>query len=187
MNYKNILDVIGKCDDIGQVKDIINSINQNQVYSKEWLVESCFKHIEAKSTGIIAGWYGFLGDMLTRSGMCDDITVYDMDPKCTEIGLQLYPHLKHTTQRMADINPNAHDQIICTSCEHISDEELNDFLNKRTRGQLVVLHSNDYYGIPGHINCKGSLDEFKMSLNLEVVEALELETHKYKRFMVIGY
>ena len=187
MNYKNILNVLDRCDDIRTIKDIINSVNDNQIFNKEWLIESCFKHITNTSTVIVGGWYGFLGDMLTRNDLCDDITICDMDPKCKQFGKQLYPQLKHITQRMSDIDPSYYNQIICTACEHISDNELNKFLSKRLGNKLTILQSNNYFGIDGHINCKDSLQEFKDSIDLQIIDSMELYTPKYNRFMVIGY
>jgi len=187
MNYKNILSVLDGCDDISIVKDIINSVNDNQIFSKEWLIESCFKHITNTPTVIVGGWYGFLGDMLISNDMCDDITICDMDPNCKKFGQQLYPRLKHSTKRMGDIEPNYYNQIICTACEHITDDELNTFLSKRLDGKLIILQSNNYFGIDGHINCKQSLQEFKNSIDLTIIDSMELHTSKYNRFMVIGY
>ena len=46
---------------------------------------------------------------------------------------------------------------MCTSCEHISDETLNKFLRTRKEQSLVVLQSNNYFGLDEHINCKNSL------------------------------
>jgi hypothetical protein len=88
---------------------------------------------------------------------------------------------------MSDIDPNLYKQVICTACEHINDIELNKFLDKRTRKQLTIVQSNDYYGIQGHTNCKNSLKEFEDSLNLNIIESMELQTTNYRRFMIIGF
>ena len=190
MNYKNILNVIDCCDNIYRVKTIVNSINDNQVQSKEWLIENCFEYFDMfndAKTVVVAGWYGLLGDMLYRGEYCSNITICDMDPKCREFGKRLYPHLKHITQRMSEIDVSDYDQIICTACEHIGDDELNEFLSKKKRSALTVLQSNDYFGIDGHINCKNLLKDFENSVNLQIIKTLELQTEKYKRFMIIGY
>ena len=190
MNYKNILNAIDRCDNIYDVKTIVNSINDNQVQSKEWLIENCFEYFDMfddAKTLIAAGWYGLLGDMLYRGEYCSDITIYDMDPKCREFGKKMYPHLKHITRRIKNIDAYGYHQIICTACEHVDDNELNEFLNKKSPGSLVILQSNNYFGIPGHINCKTSLAEFQSSVNFNIIKSFELKTEKYNRFMIVGY
>lgn len=190
MNYKNILNVIDSCEDIYHVKTIINSINDNQVASKQWLIENCSDYFDLFSDAkvlIVAGWYGLLGDMLYRGEYFKDITICDMDPKCRQFGKKLYPHLNHKTKRMDEINPVEYDQLICTACEHITDVELNNFLSKKTPGTLVVLQSNNYFEIEEHINCKSTLQEFESAVNLRIIKSFELPTEKYSRFMIVGY
>ena len=60
--------------------------------------------------------------------------------------------------------------VICTSCEHISDETLNKFLRTKKEQSLVVLQSNNYFGLKEHINCKNSLKEFTDSLSYTVLK-----------------
>lgn len=190
MDYKNILNAIDRCDNIYDVKTIINSVNDNQVQSKEWLIENCIEYFDMfddAKTIIMAGWYGLLGDMLYRGEYCQDITVCDMDPKCRLFGKKMYPHLNHITKRMKHVDPYGYHQIICTACEHISNDELKSFLSKKSPGSLVILQSNNYFGIPGHINCKNTLDEFKSSVDLRIVKSCQLRTEKYTRYMIIGY
>jgi hypothetical protein len=190
MDYKNILNAINRCDNIYDIKTIINSINDNQVASKEWLLENCHEYFDMFQDAkiiIMAGWYGLLGDMLYNGKYATDITICDMDPKCKLYGKKLYPHLKYRTDRMSDVDASTYDEIICTACEHITDTELNEFLLKKKSGALVILQSNNYYGIDGHINCKNSLDEFKSSVNLTIIKTVELKLEKYTRFMIIGY
>ena len=62
-----ILKVIDKVTTDKQVKSIINSINDNQEKSKNWLVEKSieyFTFFDKPKICIAAGWYGSLADKL---------------------------------------------------------------------------------------------------------------------------
>lgn len=175
----------GRPDD---ARKVINSINDNQMKCKTWLVESLIEHLELFENPnilVAAGWFGLTGHLLHQKGY-DKVTVIDIDPKCKEIGKKLYPELKHKTQDINSINLEEYDFIICTSCEHITDDEINNFLSKRATASMVALQSNDYFKVPEHINCKDSLKEFQDSLSLNVIESKEKEMERYTRYMVIG-
>ena len=174
-----------KYNDIDLIKSITNSVNANQVASKEWCVDAIIPYLSMHVNNkvlIAAGWYGLLGHMLNDY----DVTTFDMDPMCREVGKKLYPELTHITSTIEDFDPRGYGTIICTSCEHISDDVLNNFLRKRSKASIVVLQSNDYYGIEGHINCKESLDVFTESVECDIIEKIALRVGKYTRFMVIG-
>lgn len=174
-----------KYDDINLIRSITNSVNKNQRASKEWCVEHITSYLSMHVNNkvcIAAGWYGLLGHMLNDY----DITTFDMDPLCKEVGKKLYPELNHITSQIEDFNPKEYGTIICTSCEHITDDVLNNFLSKRSTSSIVCLQSNDYFGVDGHVNCKKSLEEFIDSVNIVVLEKFAFKTKKYTRFMVIG-
>jgi len=174
-----------KYNDINLIKSITNSVNKNQRASKEWCVEYIIPYLSMHVNNkicIAAGWYGLLGHMLNEY----EVTTFDMDPMCREVGKKLYPELKHVTSTIEDFNPRGYGTIICTSCEHISDETLNNFLKKRSQPSIVCLQSNNYYKIDGHINCKESLKVFTESLECDIIEKISLEMGGYTRYMVIG-
>ena len=76
--------------------------------------------------------------------------------------------------------------IISTSCEHFSDKELNNFLSKRKTNTIVVLQNNNYFALPEHKNCKNNLNEFANSLDLHIIDSMELKTDAYTRYMIVG-
>jgi hypothetical protein len=77
------------------------------------------------------------------------------------------------------------DVVINTSCEHISQEQYETWLGKRTNSQLLVLQSNNY-DIPEHVRIANSLQEFKEQSHIKVLWAGELELPLYTRYMIIG-
>lgn len=174
-----------KYEDVNLIKSITNSVNHNQTRSKDWCVEHIIPYLSMHVNNkvlIAAGWYGLLGHMLNEY----EVTTFDMDPICKEVGKKLYPEIKHITSRIEDFDPKEYGTIICTSCEHITDDVLNNFLRKRSKTSIVCLQSNNYFGIDQHINCKNSLKEFTNSLECDIIEEMTLEGEKYTRFMVIG-
>ena len=176
-----------------KVKRIINSINDNQIESKMWLVEKLKEHLDMFSDSpkicVAAGWYGLTAHLLTLYTK-EKIVSFDIDPECKIIGNKLYNShndIKFITKDINDFDPKEFDIIICTSCEHITDDELNRFLDKRKSNSLVVLHSNNYYEIEEHINCKDSLQDFEKSVNLNILNSYEKRIeNKFDRYMIIG-
>lgn len=176
-----------------KVKRIINSINDNQIESKMWLIEKLKEHLEMFSHSpkicVAAGWYGLTAHLLTLYTK-EKIVSFDIDPECEILGNKLYNShndIKFITKDINDFDPKEFDVVICTSCEHITDEELNRFLNKRKSNSLVVLHSNNYYQIGEHINCKDSLQHFEKSVNLNILNSYEKRIeNKFDRYMIIG-
>jgi len=178
------IEKIQGCEDIETVRSIANSVNLNQQSSKQWLVDHLKPYLDMYMGNkpkivIAAGWHGLIGHMLDM-----DCVSFDMDPICRKV--KLFPNVKYVTETMEDFDSSKFDVIICTSCEHVTDDVLNNFLAKRSSSSIVCLQSNDYFGIEGHINCKRSLDEFIDSVDIVVLDKFEFKTEKYTRFMVIG-
>lgn len=126
-----------------------------------------------------AGWHGLTAHLLDMN-----VVSFDMDPLCQET--KLFPNVNYKTCRMEDFDPSTFDIIICTSCEHIPDEVVNDFLSRKSATSTAVLQSNNYYCIKDHVNCKGNCDEFAEKIDLRILEQHTLEFEKYNRFMLIG-
>ena len=65
---QNILKAISKITDNADIKSIINSVNSNQITSKEWLVDSISERLEFviknPKVYVAAGWYGMLADKM---------------------------------------------------------------------------------------------------------------------------
>ena len=48
-----------------------------------------------------------------------------------------FSNLKHVTSDINDTSLKNYDVIICTACEHISDEEINDVVNKKDKSTII--------------------------------------------------
>ena len=194
----DLLKLIGKISNNEDIKSIVNSVNSNQNMSKEWLVENMSERLESivenPKVCVAAGWYGMLADKM-RDFTNNKVVSFDIDPKCAKYGKIMYPKVSFKTADIKDFHAGQYDVLMCTSCEHISDETLNKFLRTRKEQSLVVLQSNNYFGLDEHINCKNSLKEFIDSLTYAVPSAKinilnsseKRINNKFDRYMVIGY
>ena len=171
------------------VKSIINSLNENQEKSKDWLIEKSieyFSFFNSPSIVIAAGWYGHLANKL-KEYTKGEIVSFDKDLMCKKIGQRLYKDITFTEADVKYYDIKKFDIVICTSCEHLGQYLIDEFLKRRKKGSLVILQSNNYFKIKEHINCHNSLEEFEKSLKLEkILYKGTLKLDKYERYMVIG-
>ena len=182
MILKYAIEKIQSCNDIELVKDIANSVNDNQIKNKKWLVKHLKPYLDMYSDCkivIAAGWHGLAAHMIDKN-----VISFDMDP-CTK-QVKLFPNVKYQLSTIEDFDPSQFDIIICTSCEHITDNVINDFIKKKKGTSLVVLQSNDYFEIEDHVNCKNDCEEFADSINMRILETHTLKLKKYNRFMLFG-
>ena len=176
------------------VKSIVNSLNDNQEKSKNWLIEKSkqyFTFFNNPSVVVAAGWYGHLANKINDNiYTTGEIVSFDKDPQCKKIGQKLYKDVKDVTFATAEIeyfNFKNYDIVICTSCEHLEQYIIDDFLKRRKKGSLVILQSNNYFSIKEHINCHNSVIEFEKTLKLEkILYRGTLKLNKFDRYMVIG-
>jgi len=77
------------------------------------------------------------------------------------------------------------DIVINTSCEHITQEQYNEWL-ERQQNSLIVLQSNNYFELQEHVRCANDLNEFISQSNIKPFFKGTLETPKYTRYMIIG-
>jgi len=185
----SMLKAISKISDDQKVKSIVNSLNPNKQNSKNWLVSESAKYFQLFENPrflVAAGWYGNLANKLLDHG---EVLSFDKDSQCKEIGEKLYPKVKFKTYDMIDYRSvKEHDVIVCTSCEHIEQDLLNEFTDRRKKDEsLVVLQSNNYTKLSEHINCVEDEDEFESKLNLKMTHFKgSLQCDGFKRFMIIG-
>ena len=176
------MDKIQSCDNIYTVRSIANSVNSNQIKNKKWLLRHLKTYLDMyidPKIVVAAGWHGLTAHLINKQ-----VVSFDRDPTCAKV--KLFPNVSYQTSDIENFDPSQYNIIICTSCEHISDKVLNDFLSKKNDACLVVLQSNNYYGIPEHINCKSSCDEFADSVNFKILDKFTLKFNKYNRFMVFA-
>jgi len=173
-------------------KRTLESFWKGQIRSKEWLINSLRPHITKMiSVDICGGWNGVLASMLFQSNIvCKSIRSIDIDPSCEEIANtinkmeQMVGKFQAVTADMCDLNYNA-DVVINTSCEHITQEQYDKWLDNILPGSLIVVQSNNYQ-IPEHIRTADSLKTFEEQSNLKILWSGEYKLPLYKRFMIIG-
>ena len=182
--------------------DILNSVNDNQFASKEWLVNRLVPFInkeKTKNIAILGGWYGLTGVIL-RHNISSDINIYSVD--CDEMTIEMGQKLTESDKiyannhfRIDDASNYFFDRsemfqvIINTSCEHMEQDDLLMMIHAKQKNSIVCFQSNNYHSVQSHINTHNSLDEFVDSLNLVKVlhkEEFEAPNKNYNRYMVIG-
>ena len=135
-----------------------------------------------KILGIIGG--GQLGKMLLNDTFKWNITTYVLDPDKDAPAKQFCN--KFYCGDLNDFDVKGYTVIVCTACEHITDDEINSVLLKKDKSTIVFLQSNNYNEVKDHINCKKSVNDFANSLQLNSYKKYTLSLDKYERFMVIG-
>jgi len=187
--------------------------SQGQLLSKRWLISELKKlDLDLGTVFLCAGWYATLAVMIFENNLkVNKIRSFDIDPSCVNIAERFNKpweidqwKFKAATADILNLNYNkttyevnkpdgseltltdVPDTIINTSCEHI--ENFNQWYDSIPNGKLLVLQTNDYFGIEDHVNCVNSLDEFSdMTPMKECLYRGELELPKYRRFLRIGY
>ena len=194
----DIEDVLFWMDAVRNSKDryrTLESFWKGQVYSKLWLVERLEQFAQTTPNRIVihGGWNGVLAALLFNSNIAiEHITSVDIDPACEETAnivnkrYEMEGRFSAVTADMCLYKYDA-DIVINTSCEHLTQEQYNRWLenvpNKKT---LIVLQSNNYFNCTEHIRCSPDLDNFEQKSKLDLILSDELELLKYTRFMLIG-
>ena len=163
-----------------------------QLKSKEWLIDNLANYVHtASSIEIHGGWVGVLASMIFQSTIpATKICSVDIDPTVQPIAILM--------NKQEEIDGKFHamttdmcslisfvDIVINTSCEHITQDQYEQWLRNRNKDQLLVLQSNNYK-IDEHVRTADSLAEFIEQSHINVLWAGELELPLYTRWMVIG-
>lgn len=211
--YKNALRAIediyeqSKYDkdvDLYRSFDIMNFVNDSQMQSKEWLVDTLSQYFDKKylkeplrDVLIMGSWYG-MTSILLRKYVDLEVKIWniDSDPLCEKYGNMLKQDLEgceHNWFRTDDAleyyfdRTGAFQLIINTSCEHMEPEDLKLILSMKPLDTMVCFQSNNMKSEAEHINTHNSINEFVESLNLaRVFFADTFKYHDYERYMVIG-
>lgn len=163
-----------------------------QFKSKEWLIDCLGEHVHfASSIDIHGGWVGVLASMIFQSNIpVTTICSIDIDPSCESIATimnkkeEMEGKFRAVTSDMCEIRSDA-DIIINTSCEHITQDQFDLWKSGVPYNSLLVLQSNNY-NIEEHVRTAGSLKEFEMQSNINILWSGILELPLYTRFMIIG-
>jgi hypothetical protein len=212
---RNTLDIIKRLLDSypDRIMDVLDSLNANQHASKDWLVEKLneYPHYYKDRTldkridiSILGSWYGLLAYRLLEKftvKKIGNIDCIDFDPKAKDVAKRLWQktdadnlkngqlaYVKFIEQDIMHIKEINSHVVICTSCEHLAQDTINDTIGKLEEHTLVVLQSNNYKEIGQHINCVDTVEDFANQYvgKLKNIKFYEKDFVKYKRFMVIG-
>jgi hypothetical protein len=207
--YKNALKQIEKIYikskydpnvDLYRSFDIMNSLNDSQFESKEWLIKNLIPFINClglSNIAVLGSWYGLTGIML-RQHIPEEVNIWNIDSEVftREIGYALIKDnsiYRNTFYEVDDAvnhimdNSNKYQIIINTSCEHMEPDDIQFILKSKGGASMICFQSNNYHSVQSHVNTHNSLDDFVNSLNLvDVYYAGTLESKDYERYMVIG-
>lgn len=193
----DIQDVLFWMDAIRNSKDryrTLESFWKGQINSKVWLVENLQKYMPYNNyrIAIYGGWNGVLASILFNSDLSiEHITSVDIDPACEEIANTVNKNYE-MTGRFAAVTADMCtytlpvDIVINTSCEHITQQQYEHWLNNQPDNALFVIQSNNYFDLDEHVRCSTDLDNFTQMSKIKPVWRDEFETPKYTRFMIIG-
>ena len=172
----------------------LESFWKGQVNSKVWLAENLVGFVPVRPLNIViyGGWNGVLASILFNSNInINSITSVDIDPVCEDIAntvnkrQEMQGKFSAVTADMCEYTTNA-DVVINTSCEHISQQQYDQWLNNQPDTATFVLQSNNYFELDEHIRCSTDLDDFVRMSNINSYLRKTLETPKYERYMIIG-
>lgn len=171
---------------------VLDAFWAGQIKSKEWLIDNLRPYITKDVTiDIHGGWVGVLASMLFQSGLpITKIRSIDIDHHVQDTanmmnkGEEISGKFTALLANMCDIRSD-YDVIINTSCEHISQQQYDSWLEKQSQTSIIVVQSNNY-AIDEHIRISSSLEEFKEQSHIDIVWAGELELPLYTRYMIIG-
>ena len=172
----------------------LESFWKGQVNSKVWLAENLVGFVPVKPLDIViyGGWNGVLASILFNSNIAvNSITSVDIDPVCEDIAntvnkrYEMKGKFSAVTADMCEYTQSA-DVVINTSCEHISQEQYEQWLDNQPDDALFVVQSNNYFTHDEHIRCAIDADDFMRMSKLKPYYRGEFETPKYTRYMIIG-
>ena len=185
------MDAIRDSDDTYRT---LESFWKGQVNSKVWLAENLLEFVPVRPLNIViyGGWNGVLASILFNSRLpLDSITSVDIDPVCEDISrtvnkrYEIEGKFSAVTADMCKYTTNA-DVVINTSCEHISQEQYEQWLSNQPDDAIFVIQSNNYFELPEHIRCATDADDFMRISKIKPIWRGEFETPKYTRYMIIG-
>ncbi len=188
IRYTNALYTTG-AEHAPRYDEFRDMFSSGQIKSKEWLVSELIKLdlVQETSIAIAGAWYGTLGLMIKSVLPKVSVTMLDIDPRCEVFVNNIIfneDNTRYVTKDMYDY-PYTEQIIINTSCEHIPD--IKHWLKNIPEGKMVILQSNNYKDVSGHINCVDNEDQFVEQAGLKkIIYKGSLEFPMYTRYMIIG-
>ena len=193
----DIQDVLFWMDAIRNSEDryrTLESFWKGQVNSKVWLAKNLIGFVPVRPLNIViyGGWNGVLASILFNSNIAaQHITSVDIDPVCEDIANtvnkrhEIQGKFSAVTADMCEYTNNA-DVVINTSCEHVTQEQYEQWLSNQPDDAIFVIQSNNYFDLPEHIRCATDADDFMRMSKIKPLWRGEFETPKYTRYMIIG-
>jgi hypothetical protein len=172
----------------------LESFWKGQVNSKVWLANALrVNYVDDDARIVIyGGWNGVLSSILFNSSLSiEHITSVDIDEDCQETAYtvnknyEIAGRFDAVTADMCTYTEPA-DIVINTSCEHITQEQYDQWLDNQPDNALFVIQSNNYFELDEHIRCSTDIDDFMRMSNIKPYWRGEFETPKYTRYMIIG-
>lgn len=167
-----------------------------QIKSKEWLIESLesvTNNPEPLNIEIHGGWVGTLASMLFQSNLnIKNIRSVDIDPHVQHIAEEMNRIEHHQgrfsalTADMCSLTNYSADIVINTSCEHITQEQYDNWLEHTPKNSMVIAQGNNYK-IDEHIRISKDIDDFEQQCHLTRKYVGTLRLPLYARYMIIGY
>lgn len=174
----------------------LESFWKGQIKSKVWLIDNLLPVVSSSDKTIVihGGWNGVLASLIFQTmPFITSVVSIDIDSSCEETAKtmnkieEMQGKFKALTCNMADYQYDVFPNIVInTSCEHITQETYECWLNNIPLDSLIVLQSNNYFDLDEHIRCAEDLIHFEKQSKIKIISSHVLELPKYKRFMIIG-
>lgn len=172
-----------------------DALSRNQIKSKVWLLDTMKQQgwlSEQAQLILVGGWVGLLPVLANvhQHKFKAAINV-DLDPEVHFAARLLNSGPFYSFQswdkdiRQMDLSDYPDHIVIDTIVEHFSDH--GSWVQSLPRGTRVVLQGNDMFGIPDHVNCHSSLEDFVDDSGVrDVVWQGQLDLPGCSRFMLLG-
>ena len=181
--------------------DLLHCFSPSQEKSKRWLVENLndFSSDISKNKfidiAIIGSWYGFLTYIIKQDlqfKLISEIRCYDVDDTAKKIARLILGNpdrVNFMTRNIDDVDfsQQRFNIIINTSCEHMSDNQLHNWLLDTRPKTICVMQSTNKFA-RDHCNTVENINDFvnKFSEHFSKHECFTLDFNNYSRFMIIG-
>lgn len=164
-----------------------------QLKSKEWLIHNLNEHVHMGSKiEIHGGWVGVLASMIFQSEIpVTGIRSVDIDPHVQHIAEEMNRielnkgAFTAVTADMCKLKDYQAEIVINTSCEHLTQEQYDEWLENTPKDAIIVVQGNNY-DIPEHIRISKDIEDFERQCHIERKYVGVLRLPLYQRYMIIG-
>jgi hypothetical protein len=190
--FKSVLKMIKQRPELAE--SLIDSFSDNQFKAKSALVSHLARLgiLTTSSRVMLFGsWYGSIIIPLLLNFSVEQILAVDLDDQVIRVAKnQLFNSKNNIFYITRDVfsekvNPESMNLYINTSCKHML--PMKDW-GKFTQDSYFAFQSNNFYNIPGHINCVSSLEEFKKQMpnGSKILFQEEIDDTRGTRYMLVG-